>query len=105
MTLRAAKTEYAKPRRVLAAACCALLLLGLLFSAALLLNEADHVCTGEDCPVCAALHTAMRSITGGAPAGTRFTRAAAAPLVLLCVALLSGAPAATPVSRKTRSNR
>ena len=106
MTLRAAKTEYAKPRRVLAAACCALLLLGLLFSAFLLLKEADHVCTGENCTVCAALHTAIRSFTGGgAPAGTRFTRAAAAPLVLLCVALLSGAPAATPVSRKTRSNR
>ena len=95
MTQRAAKTEYTKPRRALAAACCALLLLGLLFSAALLLKEADHVCTEEHCPVCAALHTAMRSLTGGgAPARTRFTCGAAAVITLLCVALLSGAPAA-----------
>lgn len=81
-------------------------LMFLMLSVFFIAHEADHDCTGEDCPVCALIQMcedSLRHLVNGAPA------AAAA---VLCISLIlvmqfcmnDGIIISTPVSRKTRLN-
>ncbi len=44
-----------RQKRVGAVLVCAVLLLAVFFSSVLMAHEAEHDCTGEDCPVCQAI--------------------------------------------------
>ncbi len=65
--------------RICAVALCVIIIVTMLVSAAYIIHEAEHDCTGKDCPVCQAI--AFNS---------RLLRLMAA--VLLLPALMSGIP-------------
>ena len=46
---------FSRKRRVLALLICAMLALTLLLGTAFVLVELNHHCSGEDCPICAAI--------------------------------------------------
>ncbi len=83
-----------------------LLLLFVLLSVFFIAHEADHECTGEDCPVCALIQISennLRQLGSGAPA------AAAVISCIVFVMMLqsltdTGIVISTPVSRKIRLN-
>ena len=82
----------------------AVLLLAFILAVTLTLSlEADHVCDGNDCPVCALLDCASRLLISGAPPSSATARVITqralllAPALALCVCL-------TPVAQRTRMN-
>lgn len=81
-------------------------LLFLLVSTYFIAYEADHECTGEDCPVCALLQiseNSLRQLGSGVPAAA----AASSLFVLILVMQIftdESVALPTPVSRKTRLN-
>ncbi len=78
-----------------------LMLVIVLFSAFSIAAEADHECSGEDCPVCVCIHqceNALHRIGDGIT--VRIT--VAAPVILI---LLAAAFAITAVSRNTLISR
>ena len=84
----------------------AAVLLFLLVSTFFIAYEADHECTGEDCPVCALIQIVennLRQLGSGAPVA-----AAVSSLILLSLVLQIrpeySITISTPVSRKTRLN-
>ena len=91
-------------KRILSGTMAALFLAAMLFSSFFIAVEADHDCTGEDCPICAVVHqceNTLRSVSGG-PA----VPAIVIPLVLSCLlAAFLYKPylvQETPVSEKVR---
>ena len=86
---------------------CIGLILVLFVSSAFLIQEADHDCCGEDCPVCRtiALTTAlMRILCLIAAAGLLWSVLNAAPTVFRHPVSVCLRSEDTPVSRKTRIN-
>ena len=83
-----------------------LLLSVMLLSAAFLAAEADHDCTGEDCPVCACMQLCERTLHNLSDGAAL----QAAVVVSVIFALVSGSlpfpgfSRETPVSRKIRLN-
>lgn len=49
-------SKFSNSIRILAGAISTLLLVALLFSGFYIAFEADHDCTGEDCPICICIH-------------------------------------------------
>ncbi len=90
-------------KRKIALMLCVSVVLISLFSLYYIAKEIDHICTGEDCAVCAHIHAAqenLRRLTlkgGGAPSENH-----AAQLVLLVLVVLPMLVRPTPVSRKVR---
>ncbi|MBR4204500.1 MAG: hypothetical protein IKQ92_03390 [Clostridia bacterium] len=84
------------------------LLAVVLFSAFFLAVEANHDCTGEDCPICACVLLCEKTLRSGGLDGEYSARSAAIvpPLVLLFAVLSVGAlfSRETPVSGKMRLN-
>ena len=81
-------------------------LIFLLFSAYFVAYEADHECSGEDCPVCALLHISEDSLRQ-LGCGVSSLPAAGMLIFLIMVMRLctdSCNIISTPVSRKTRLN-
>lgn len=97
------KANHAK--RILAGVLALALLLALVLCALCIAVEADHDCTGEDCPVCALVHQCENLLR-------QLAAAVAAAALLAFVALLGVSAAsyacavrrATPVSGKVRLN-
>ena len=81
------------------------LMLGVvLFSACFIIIEADHDCSGEQCPVCAAIRLCectLRLIVGGTV--TRILAPAAVCIAFVPAVSVFTAPE-TPVSRMVRMN-
>lgn len=81
-------------------------ILFLLVSTYFIAYEADHECTGEDCPICVLLQiseNSLRQLGSGAPAAA----AASSLFVLMLVMQIftcESITLPTPVSRKTRLN-
>lgn len=93
-----------KDRRAGSAALALFLALSLLFSALFLLFEADHDCTGTDCPVCSVLTLCRETLAGFALAATALLFP---PAAALCARrALSDrrrtAPGRSPVLQKVR---
>ena len=92
-------------KRILAGVLALLLLLALVLCALCIAAEADHDCTGEDCPVCALVHqcenllrqlaAAIAAAAAAAVVGVLCTSAVRHPCILRRV---------TPVSFKVRLN-
>ena len=91
------------------AACVMVLALVLLvlISASCLIAEADHDCTGEDCPVCACLlrfENVLRRLGAGADARTAILQLSVRFAVLLLLLTSGVFKPSTPVLRKVRLN-
>ncbi len=100
---RSYTTKY---KRIAAGIAGMLMLLIMLFSAFYIVSEADHDCTGEDCPVCACIRECENTLRQPGD-GSEAHLAATVPVFFLFVsALLSESDPAseTPVSRKVRLN-
>ncbi len=77
-----------------------------LFSAFCIAAEADHDCTGEDCPICACLRQCENTLHQMGD-GTAFQTAVLIPVVFHPVSALLyavGFPRETPVLQKVRLN-
>ena len=93
-------------RRILAAALAAAVVFLVLFSAFYVSAEAHHVCSGEDCPICACIQlceTVVRRIGGGILASVCVLLFTAAGNLLFFTEIKAIA-AATPVTQKVRLN-
>ena len=88
---------------------CVLLLAVLTVSSAFILLEHDHDCTGDDCPICLAIHQAKKNMTslGLGEGNLTATAVIQAPLSLLCSfrAVVPAAVPATLVLLKVRQNK
>ena len=97
---------YSRAQQRRAAGLCAAMVLVLLASLLFITHEANHDCSGRDCPICACIRQAENHVkqlgTGTA------ALPAALPVVLLLAALLCMRPCAlpceNPVSQKVRLN-
>ncbi len=98
--------EMSRMKRIAGGILAFVFLAVLLFSAFFLAHEADHDCSGEDCPVCACIRqceNVLRRIGSGAAA----LHAAILPALLLTLTVFLRRPALcgeTPVSRAVRLN-
>ncbi|ENZ05313.1 hypothetical protein [Enterocloster clostridioformis] len=97
---------YTKKQKTLAFLTCATFILVALFSILFIVEEADHDCTGENCPVCACIHQAEQTLkqlgTGVAEAAAPAPIMAQFVLTLACVFLI--VPFTTLVKQKVRLN-
>lgn len=91
-------------KRILSGTMAALFLAVMLFSSFFIAVEADHDCTGEDCPICAVIHqceNTLRSVNDG-----QAVQAVIVPFMLSCLlAAFLYKPylvQETPVSEKVR---
>lgn len=93
-------------KKNLAAILCITLIFATLFSFFFIIEEANHHCSGQDCPVCACIHQAertLRSLDGGVFHQTVFMPFCA--YLLLIPAFQSFClPAVSLVSQKVRLN-
>ena len=83
-----------------------ILLVIMLFSTFYIVAETDHVCTGEDCPICACI-AQCENILHQLSDGTTGQLAVIFPIIFMLVAaflLASDFAQETPVSRKVRLN-
>ena len=86
----------AKLRRVFTIALAALVLFAILASFLVILGETDHDCTGEDCPICAAVAACWKTLERLAKLLAVVAVCAVAVLATVC-----GAPAFCRFLRKT----
>ena len=91
-------------KKIISGVAAILFLAIMLFSSFYIAAEADHDCTGEDCPICAVIHqceNTLSSFGGSLPVQTIVT-----PIILSCLlaAFLRKADFVqeTPVSEKVR---
>ena len=93
-------------RRIASGLMAFILLVIMLFSAFYIAAETDHVCTGEDCPICACI-AQCENILYQLGDGITVQLAVIVPIIfMLVVAFLFASDFAreTPVSRKVRLN-
>ena len=94
-----------KARRILAGVLGLALLLALVLCALCIAAEADHDCTGEDCPVCAAIRLCERILCCAGTRGAAWISLLPVLFVLLAAPpALYGLARITPVSVKVRMN-
>ena len=88
---------------------CVMLLAVLTVSSAFILLEHDHDCTGDDCPICLAIHHAKKNLTslGLGEGNLTATDVIQAPPSLPCSfrAVIPAAVPATLVLLKVRQNK
>lgn len=93
-----------KKRRILAAAMCLALTLVMAASAAYIILEAHHHCTGDGCPVCREIQVCRQILTalGTAAPGAAVCRASAGRPVEAPRLLRRAAQAVTLISLKVK---
>ncbi len=98
--------KSSKIKRTAAGIIILMMLVFVLFSAFYIAIEADHDCTGEDCPICACIQqceNVLRSLGDG----VALQLSALVSIVFILLNAVSFAkvfPQETPVSRKVRLN-
>ena len=99
-------SNTAKAKRIAAGIMGIMLLVIVLFSSFYLAAEADHDCTGEDCPICACIQKCENTLRGIGD-GTAIQSAAVIPvlfILLFSVLFVAEFSRETLVSRKVRLN-
>ena len=95
-----------KAQRILAGFTCAAFVIVAFFSLLFIAKEANHDCTGEDCPVCACIHQAEQTLkqigTGSSETAGAF--APQFPLVVAFLCLPLFVPVVSLISQKVRMN-
>lgn len=100
------KSDISKSKRVASGVIVALMLFILLFSAFYIAVEADHDCTGHDCPICACIQQ-CENILQQIGNGTVIQFSAVLPILfsfLFVTVWTLNARIETPVTRKVRLN-
>ncbi|MCR4667888.1 MAG: hypothetical protein K5774_00760 [Clostridia bacterium] len=93
-------------KRTTAAVIGLALLVAMLFSAFYIAEEADHDCTGEDCPVCACIQICENTLHRLGDGSTFLLRILAAVFFVVLVAAVIPAAVSrgTLITRKVRMN-
>lgn len=95
-----------RKQKTLASLICAVFIAVAFFSILFIAEEADHDCTGENCPICACIHHAeetLKQLGTGTVGGSAVQPAVAMLAVtLICTFLL--VPYASLISQKIRLN-
>jgi hypothetical protein len=93
-----------KKCKVLAAVLCLALLFGMVFSAAYLVGETGHRCTGEGCPICREMQVCQQVLhtLGAVAAGAAVSYGVVLSLTLLAAVCLSAARRTTLISLKVK---
>lgn len=93
-----------KKRRIVAAAVCIVLLAAMLFSAAYIILEADHHCTGDGCPICHEIQICQQVLhtMGTATAVPCASGVSALAFAALAAVHVYAAPAITLISLKVK---
>lgn len=92
-------------KRIIAGIMVIMLLAIVLFSAFYIAAEADHDCTGDDCPICACIQQCENILNQVGDGAARVSMAA--PVIFLLLFVLFPAqsiPQETLISRKVRLN-
>ncbi len=95
-----------KHKRITAGILVMFIFFTMLFSAFCIAAEADHDCTGEDCPICACIQQCENTLHQIGD-GIALQAAVIIPVIFifLCISLFTlGLPRETPVSGKVRLN-
>ena len=100
------KSDISKSKRIASGVIAALMLFVLLFSASYIAAEADHDCTGHDCPICACIQQCENTLQ---QIGSGVATQVAVALPILFTFLLGAVwtfcvQMETPVTRKVRLN-
>lgn len=102
------QSMYGKKQRNIASFICVVFLFVTFASLLFIAKEADHVCTGADCAICAAVAEAKDSLARLKNGFASLAGALAVSAVLLLLFALAGAlavaPQATPVAQRVRMN-
>ncbi len=93
-------------RKALAGVIGMMMLVIMLFSGFYIAVEAEHDCTGDDCPICACIQLCINTLRGFTYGITAAFSAAVPVLPILFTALIfcSVLLRETPISRKVRMN-
>lgn len=90
-------------RKTAAWALCVLLAVGLFLSAWFVVREVRHLCTGENCPVCAGMQAAAQRLKSGArPAAPATLNPAVRRPAVVAGGVVRLRPGTTPVDCKVR---
>ena len=91
-------------KRIVSVGMIALILAVMLFSAFFIAAEADHDCTGEDCPICAIIYQCEHTLrnVGNAAASQSVVLLIAISFLLLTSICETGAAQKTLISQKVR---
>lgn len=97
---------HTKKQRSLVFLTCAMFIIVTFFSILFIVKEADHDCTGENCPVCACIHQAEQTLKqlGGADAGQAPKIPAPVPVIVAFSFTILLVPRASLISQKVRLN-
>lgn len=97
---------YTKKQKILTSVICAVFIVVTFFSIFFIVKEADHDCTGENCPICACIHQAeetLQQLGAGTVGAEDFLPAIEmAALALACAFLF--VPCTSLISQKVRLN-
>ena len=98
------RMENSKRRRLISGLLAVLMLSVMLFSALIIVHEADHDCIGEDCPICACIHQCENTLQQlGSGVTAQFAVVIPAIFIFLLAFLrMTELPQETLVSRKVR---
>lgn len=98
---------YTKKQRIISFVACAAFVLATLCSVLFLVKEANHACTGDNCPICAAIEIAentIRNLSNGIiPTDSGFTAVNVFFRVILICCMISFSHS-TLITQKVRLN-
>lgn len=97
---------HTKKQKTLAFITCMAFIAVALFSMLFIVKEADHDCTGENCPVCACIHQAeqtLKQLGTGDTGRTLIVPALSSVIVAFSLAVLF-TPCVSLISQKVRLN-
>ena len=99
-------SDTSKSKRIISGFIAFLMLAVMLFSAFYIAAEADHDCTGHDCPICACIQQCENTLYQiGNGAAIQFSAVLPILFALLFVTVWTFSPRMeTPVTRKVRLN-
>lgn len=96
---------YTKRQRTLAFAAFIAFVIITVFSALFIVNETDHDCAGDNCPICAAIKSAENTLKSAGGCSTSASALGFSACVCCLIALICGLSAVfytTPVTQKVR---
>lgn len=98
---------YSKKQKTVAMIACMAFLLVTLCSILFIVKEANHDCTGENCPICAQIsevENTLKKLGNGDPAVSTVTVSTVIWLFIALVGSIYAVPYTTPVTQKVRMN-
>ena len=97
---------HTKKQKILASIICMAFVAAALFSMLFIIKEADHDCTGDNCPICACIHQAEQTLKqlGTGNAADELPSAGSFSDITLLFPVVLFLPCVSLISQKVRLN-